>query len=649
MSAKLLAAVFGTLVLLGCSERPSGDSESPSDGVLPGYGQLSGKVSGSEPGVLPVVYAYNTDTNVGYMVFVVDGLYRAVNLIPGPYNVTIRSAVGQLEGFTEQTVQRQIAAGVHALADFTLGNVGPVPNYVGGIEYPDTEIAPYDEIYPPGPGRDALERTCHGCHTVQFFPFNVPRAYSGGREPKNRKDWAFTVDRMHKGPAFGQVGRASMFDPAYLPSQDRDILVDYLAENFPADGKPRLVQLESEPELDLEALKKAMFVEYIYREPPGKSDPWPSPHQIDFDNDGNVWLSYTGCCIVRIDPRTGEQKAYQGHGGGHGIAVDQTDGSVWYSGRPDVVRHLDPKTGLVDQWNLGDEQELGSITQIFDSKGDLWLSLLSGGGIGKWDRATDSIVWWKVPVLRSRPYGIIVDHKDKVWSADFHNGGVTRFDPETEEFTHFSLVEDDAASSIRRPGVDSNGMIWAATWGSRAFNNVKLYRLNPETGEVVAHDVGLPYGAVYNAEADSKDNIWITPDNYLSVYDQKADKFTHYPIAVRSDTVKTTISRDDSIWFTYHNAGRYAGYGGSAVVLYPDKDNIPTLAAYHSKTGAGYHLSEYRGPPSPKVQGLNRVSPPEAQNAENYAVFARANGLLDGEDATMREESRRRLESLIPD
>ena len=618
------------------------------DGVLPGYGQLSGKVSGSEPGVLPVVYAYNTDKNVGYMVFVIDGLYRAVNLIPGPYNVTIRPAVGQLEGFTEQTVQREVAAGVHALADFTLENVGLVPNYVGGIGYPDTEIARYDEIYPPGPGRDALERTCHGCHTVQFFPYNVPRAYSGGREPKNKTAWAFTVDRMHKGPAFGQVGRASMFDPAYLPPEDRDVLVDYLAENFPADGKPRVVQLEREPELDPQALKKAMFVEYIYREAPNKSDPWPSPHQIDFDHDGNIWLAYTACCIVWIDPRTGEQKAYGGHGGGHGIAVDQTDGSVWYSGRPDVVRHLDPRTGLVDHWNLGDEKELGSITQIFDSSGDLWLSLLSGGGLGKWDRATDSIVWWKVPVLRSRPYGIIVDHKDKVWSADFHNGGVTRFDPETEEFTHFSLVEDDAASSIRRPGVDSKGMIWAATWGSRAFNNVKLYRLNPETGEVVAHDVGLPYGAVYNTEADSKDNIWITPDNYLSVYDQKADKFTHYPIAVRSDTVKTTISRDNGVWFTYHNAGRYAGYGGSAVVLYPDKDNIPTLAAYHSKTGAGYHLSDYRGLPSPRVRGGNRISPPEAQNAETYAAFARANGLLDDEDATMREESRRRLESLIP-
>jgi streptogramin lyase/mono/diheme cytochrome c family protein len=650
MLARIISAAIVLLLLFGCAERHQRDLQLLMVGVLPGYGQLSGHVSGSELGVLPVVYAYNEDRSVGYTVFVVDGLYRVVNLIQGTYSITIRPAVGQLEGFREQTVSRKVASGAHVQADFALDNVGPVKNYVGGIAYPDTEIAAYEDIYPPGPGRDILERTCHGCHTIQFFPYNVSRAYSGGREPKTKDAWSFTVDRMHQGPAFGQIGNASMFDPAYLPPVDRDILVDYLAENFPSDALPRVVALESEPELNLDALRKAMFVEYVYREPTEFSAaPWPAPHQVDFDSGGNVWLAYTSCCIVSIDPRTGGQKAYKGHGGGHGIAVDQIDGSVWYSGRPDVVRHMDPRTGLVDYWNLGDQKELGSITQIFDSKGDLWLSLLGGGGLGKWDRSSDTIVWWKVPVLRSRPYGIIVDHKDKVWSADYHNGGVTRFDPETGEFVHFGLVKDDAASSIRRLGVDSKGMIWAATWGSRAFNNVKLYQLNPNTGAVIAHDVGIAYGAVYGAEADSKDNIWITPDNYISVYDQDTSQFTHYPIPVRSDTVKTTISRDDSVWFTYHNAGRYADYGGSAVVLYQDKDNIPTMAAYHSETSAGHHLSAYRGPVSTMVEGRRRIAQPEAINSEAYSVFAKSNGLLLNEDPVMRDESRRRLEGLIPD
>lgn len=633
---EFIGIALGTLMLLGCEDQPA-NTVQPAAGESPEYGQLAGTVTGSQPGVLPVVYAYNIDKDVGYAVFVVDGMYRAVKLIPGRYEITVRPAVDQLEGFTPQTVKLDIGPGARAEADFALENVGPVLNYVGGMDYSDANIEPYDVVYPPGPGRDILERTCHGCHTVQLFPYNSSnRRYPAGRASKDKAAWAVTVDRMHKGPAFGVSGKASLFDPALLPPEDRDILVDYLAENFSSDAPPRVVQLESEPELDLEALRKAMFVEYIYRE----SDEYqimPWPHQVDFDSDGNVWLAYTACCIVRFDPRTGEQKAFEGHGGGHGIAVDQTDDTVWYSPEPgigEVVRHLDPETGVVDHWKVQGTSGLDSNTQIFDSKGDLWLSSLVVGRLSKWDRATDSILYWDVPVLRSRPYGIIVDHNDKVWFADYHSGGVTRFDSETEVFTHFDIVPDkNATNSIRRLGADSNNMIWTATWGSRGMQNGALYRLNPETGEVMERNLGIEYTNPYNAEADRQDNIWVATDNYLSKYDQRADNFTHYPLPVRTDTVKTTIAANGGIWYIPRNAGQQIGYGGTAAVLYPDKDEIETLAAYHWEDSAGYRLSKYRGPASPKVVGGDRISPPGLQNAEAYAAFARANGLLE-EDAT---------------
>ena len=88
------------------------------------------------------------------------------------------------------------------------------------------------------------------------------------------------------------------------------------------------MQLTREPEIDLEALKKAMFIEYIYHES-DEYDVWPWAHQVDFDLDGNVWLAYTACCIVKFDPRTGEQTAFEGHGkhAGYGgnITVLYTD------------------------------------------------------------------------------------------------------------------------------------------------------------------------------------------------------------------------------------------------------------------------------------------------------------------------------------
>ncbi|NQV85693.1 MAG: hypothetical protein HQ492_01275 [Woeseiaceae bacterium] len=621
-----VVALVSCILLTSCSK--SDVNETMTD-VLPGYGKLTGTVSGSEPGVLPVVFARNVEKDVAYTVFVIDGKYRAVNLVPGSYEITIRAALDQLEGFTPQTVKMDVNAASHVVADFAIENVGPVDNYVGGVPYSDAEIVPYDELYPPGVGRDIMERTCHGCHSVNFFSYNMPRAYSGGRADKDKLAWGVTVDRMHKGPAFGRPGKASIFDAELLPSEDRDILVDYLASNFGYGSKPRVVKLAEEPELDDAALAKAMFVEYNYHEPKGKYDVWGWPHQVDFDLDGNVWLAYTECCIVKFDPRTGDQTVFEGHGGGHGIAVDQTDGTVWYSG--DVVRHLDPKTGLVDHWKIGDDRYLGSNTQIFDSKGNLWLSLLAAGGLGKWDRVRDTIDYWEVPVLRSRPYGIIVDHNDKVWFADYHNGGVTRFDPDTEEFKHFNLVKEKTTSTIRRLGVDADGMIWASTWASRANRDAALFRLDPDTGDVMKRHLGLAYGAGYNAEADTDDNIWVAADNYLTKYDKASDSFTHYPLPVRSDSLKTTITRDNGVWFIPRNAGKYDGYGGVAAVLYPNMDNIPTLAAYHSENSAGYQLSGYEGPPAPPVLGEERRAPLGAKNAAEYVVWATANGLIEDE------------------
>ncbi len=422
----------------------------PAIAALKGYGELTGRVSNTRADALAVVHAVNLQTRTAYTVYVVDGRYRATTLIPGRYRVTVRPAVGQLRGFEPQSVEREVQADRRAEADFALGAIRDVPNYVGGLpydgdpRYPDAQILPYDEVYPPGPGRDILERTCNACHAVNLVSYNVNRSYSGGRNLKNREAWAATVDSMHRRPAFGRPAKAPMFDPALLQPGDREVLIDYLSKHFGENALPRVVRLDSVPNLDRAALATAQFIEYSWKEPPGQFDAWPWPHQVDFDPDGNVWLAYTSCCIVRFDPRTAQVKVYEGNGGGHGIAVDQSDGTVWYSG--DAVRRLDPKTGLVDRYKVGEDAALGSNTQIFDSKGNLWLSFLGAGALGKWDRASDTIQWWDVPVVASRPYGIIVDRLDRVWWADYHNGGVSRFDPQTGRFRFYRLGRACVAS-----------------------------------------------------------------------------------------------------------------------------------------------------------------------------------------------------------
>ena len=144
----LVGGVASVLALLGMTLSAFG-------GQLDGYGQVSGKVSGVTPGVLPTVVARHIEKEVSFVVFVVNGEYSAVNLFPGNYDVTVRPAVDQLEGFTPETVRVEIAAGEHAEIDFALRDVRVMENYAGGMPYPvGTTVLPYEEIYPPGPGRD---------------------------------------------------------------------------------------------------------------------------------------------------------------------------------------------------------------------------------------------------------------------------------------------------------------------------------------------------------------------------------------------------------------------------------------------------------------------------------------------------------------
>jgi streptogramin lyase len=583
--------------------------------TLPGLADLSGTVAAAKTLGQLTVYAFNTDRSVGYMVYVVDGRYRAVDLFPGHYQISVRGTSGQLNmDLPVESQELTLKPGERAHADFALKATRVPPTYIGGLPYPNTTIAPYDVVYPPGEGRATIERICFGCHTSQLYPYNVVREYPGGRPPHDRDGWAITVDRMAHGHAFNTPGKPSYFDGALLSAHDEQVLVDYLAANFGPESVPRSVQQETEPKLDPAALAKAEFIEYRFLNQPGENR---FTHTIDFDpNNGNVFVMDRGAAsIVEVNPQTGDRKDHIGQGGGEYLQVD-VDGTVWFGG----LRHLDPKTGLYDTYKLDNGRPLPVSSMVFDSAGDLWLSELASGGLAKWDRKTNSVSWWDVPILRSRPYGITVDHHDMVWFAQYHDSAIARFDSATREFRNYPITRD-TPTNIRRTNADSKGFMWAATWGRpQLARGGSLFRVDPATGESVEHPLGIPYTNPYDSDVDDADNVWVATDNHVVKFDQKTNRFTLYPVPERTDLPKLSITREGAIWFSPRNAGQSGGYGGSASVLYPDKDHIKTLAAYYSPSSERNHQAHYHGPVL-RVTGATIVSPAAPQNPDDYAAM----------------------------
>jgi virginiamycin B lyase len=567
--------------------------------VLPGLGEIEGAVTAPRGAIVPV-YLYNAQRKVGYAVFAVDGRYRATQLFPGRYEITVRH-----NGLEMAPVIAPVAADGKTQADLAPRVVAAAPNYTGGHTYRSVVVEPYERIYPAGPGRQIVERTCTVCHGVNFLP---------GKQ-FDRRTWESFVHYMTREPAFrngGIVKGPSLMDPARLSDADLPVLLDYLAANFGTGAKVRAVQQEQEPRLDPVALSKAMYIEYRFPNTPSMPNRWTQePH---FDRDGNVYVTDRGnpAVIVRVDPRTGESKDFLTPvrtSSPHGLAVDG-DGTIWWSGRNNFLAHLDPKTGLTDQYPAT-QQGLHGHTPVFDSKGDLWFSMLVGRKLGHWDRKSDTVSYYETPSPRGHPYGLVVDHQDNVWYVEYFTDHVVRFDPRTKAFKRFPIKS--APASLRRLGVDSRDIIWYGVYGTVGKAG-KLGRLDPKTGAVTERTLPIQYSNPYDTWPDDQDNIWISSDNYLTKFDPRTEKYTVYPTPERTDQPKIMLTRDGATWFTPRLAGR-DGYGGAASVLYPDKDAIPTLGAYYSPKSSANHVAKYRGPFT-KVTGVTKVSRDGALNPE---------------------------------
>ena len=124
-------------------------------------------------------------------------------------------------------------------------------------------------------------------------------------------------------------------------------MVAYLVKNFGPDAKPRAVRIDQEMPLDEAKLGKANFIDYyLTPDPPGEGMNAPEfskmqggfagrrvGQDVRFDQDGNVWMTDRGYPnrLVRLDPRTGEQKAYvlpNPISGNHNVNIDRT-GIIW--------------------------------------------------------------------------------------------------------------------------------------------------------------------------------------------------------------------------------------------------------------------------------------------------------------------------------
>ena len=610
-----IAAAAALLVAVGAAgPLGAGAAAAQTAAPLDGTATLSGMVTAAAPFTAARVYIRNVDRRILYMVYTQAGQFRAVALFPGAYEVSVRAP--GLESGVERLV---LNAGDNAGLDLSLlaatGDRTPAAAGGGG-EMPAVRAAaaqqPYDELYPPGPGRDIAERTCMPCHGGNFLSLRPTRGAA----------WEAAIDKMF-GKAIPNRPSLSYGDGiiSYRDAQrrfsvaDRETLLAYLVEHFGPDAPPRRIRIEQQMPVDEEALGKAMYIEYYLPEDaPGEGVNAPEfaglsgnfvgrrvGQDVRFDRHGNVWLTDRGYPhrLVQLDPRTG---AFTDHvlpdpkNGIHEVNVDR-DGIIWapehrgvQSSEVKRLLGLDPETGEwkhqipMDPDNVVRNAHKWMQSLAIDSQGNIYVGWIMGGALSKWERATGEVSVFPIPMPGAVPYGVVPDRNDNIWVGLWNAGKVAKFDTTTNQWTEFT--PPTYPGHVRRPNVDSQNNVWFGIYQAGPRPG-KLVKLDQSTGRMTEHVIPQQDAAPYDVAVDADDNIWAADvgqgndgDHGASIwrFDPGDETFTFYPKPQPgADSPKIQVTREGAVWYSPRGSRDAPAIG----VLYPDMDRIATLGAYY--------------------------------------------------------------------
>jgi len=474
----------------------------------------------------------------------------------------------------------------------------------------------YDEVYPPGPGREVAERTCMVCHGENFL----------SSRPGGVAAWNTRIDFMQGKTLFDRPAGAYAeglltFRASALrfSREDREVLLAYLVKNFGNDKKPRAVRIDQEMAVDEAKLAKAMYVEYyLTPDKPGEATNSPEfntlkgsfigrrvGQDVRFDKDGNVWLTDRGYPhrLVKLDPRTGEQKSFvlpDPKNGIHEVNIDRS-GMIWlpehsgvqssntkrllgFNPKTEKFEHLIP----LDPDNVVRNPIKWTQSLAFDSKDNIYVGWIMGGALSKYDRETRKVSVFPLPTHNAIVYGVVADRNDNIWMALWDSGNIVKFDTHNNEWTTFT--PPTYPGHVRRLNVDAQNNIWFGIW-SAGKRPGKLVKLDQTVGKMTEYTIPRQNAQPYDVAQDAEGNIWSADAGgshaALWKFNPRDATFTWYPKPQKTaGTPKIQVTKDGAIWYSPRGSLNAPAIG----VLYPDMEKIASLGAYYLNGPPGYQF-----------------------------------------------------------
>lgn len=333
---------------------------------------------------------------------------------------------------------------------------------------------------------------------------------------------------------------------------------------------------------------------------------------IAVDHQERVWAGSDNG-IYRLDQTSGTFTHYEhdpqdphslGNNFSRQIFVD-SNGWVW-TGSDGAGISL--YNALQDNWLRFDRADGGAgrlasntIRRIYEDRiGDLWVGTYPSG-VHIYDRSGAAVrVYQKSSIAEQGPMdnnveAIVEDREGNLWIG---SGGISRFDPRTDSFTHYPAGNDQnarvATTAILNGTMDSQGDLLFGTWGA----GVQKYNRATDRFDAIPVDQdqskrGATTGdklndlMVWNIFEDRAQNLWFsTHFNGLTKFDRQTARYQFYPH--RDEDPKSLSSA--VAWVSYEDSqGRFwvgTAYGlnlmdrqaGTFKRYTPDGNNPRSLA-----------------------------------------------------------------------
>jgi ligand-binding sensor domain-containing protein len=306
---------------------------------------------------------------------------------------------------------------------------------------------------------------------------------------------------------------------------------------------------------------------------------------IEEDQKGNIWIGTYSKGLVKFNPDKYSFRTYihsvNKNGKLYGEIVrylyNDSKNNLWIGTYYGELNKYNPIHDNFDYINLDINKTNPSanlVRTIYeDSEGLLWFGAVGGGGLTAYNPTTNEFKYYSAASQENKKLSgdditsICEDNNGNLWIGTY-SFGLNRFDKNTNTFKHYFREEDNLSSLpdniITDILKDSEGNLWVGTYSG----GLCRYNYDSDNFEIFSEENGFASNSVYGILEDNNKNLWLSTSRGIT-------KFNYQNGSVKNFDDADGVQKPEFNPSTRLKTGSgYMYFGGTDGITYFHPDSV---------------------------------------------------------------------------